>query len=131
MIAVRTDASEVRPVTSRQSEPFAWGLKSFLNEARTLAVFKHPSIVDVFRIFEANATAYMVMEFIRGESFEDWLRKLHRTPSQAELDSIVQPLLDALALMHRHAFLHRDIAPDNIVIRDDGRPVLGLSLIHI
>lgn len=122
--AVRTDASEVRPVTSRQSEPFAWGLKSFLNEARTLAVFKHPSIVDVFRIFEANATAYMVMEFIRGESFEDWLRKLHRTPSQAELDSIVQPLLDALALMHRHAFLHRDIAPDNIVIRDDGRPVL-------
>jgi hypothetical protein len=64
------------------------------------------------------------MRFEQGRSFEDWLRSLDRPPTQGELDSIVGPLLDALEMMHAAKFLHRDIAPDNIIIRTDGTPVL-------
>jgi hypothetical protein len=66
----------------------------------------------------------MVMRFEKGRSFEDWLKGLGRPPTQAELDAIVAPLLDALQMMHAENFLHRDIAPDNIIIRADGSPVL-------
>src|SRR5436189_3491766 len=64
------------------------------------------------------------MRFGQGRSFEDWLRSLGRSPTQEELDSIVAPLLDALEMMHAENFLHRDIAPDNIIVRTDGTPVL-------
>jgi hypothetical protein len=80
--------------------------------------------VRITRVFEANSTAYMVMEFEEGRSLESWLKTLERPPTQAELDRIVAPLLDALELMHADSFLHRDIAPDNIIIRPDGTPVL-------
>src|SRR5436189_2036362 len=64
------------------------------------------------------------MRFGQGRSFEDWLRSLGRSPTQEELDSIVAPLLDALQMMHAADFLHRDIAPDNVIVRADGTPVL-------
>ena len=76
------------------------------------------------RVLEANSTAYMVMRFELGLSFEAWLRSLSRPPTQAELDFVAARLLDALQTMHAADFLHRDIAPDNIVIRADGTPVL-------
>jgi serine/threonine protein kinase len=66
----------------------------------------------------------MVMEYEHGSDFDSWLRALKRAPTQEELDRIVAPLLDALELMHAKNFLHRDIAPDNIIIREDGTPVL-------
>lgn len=122
--ATRTRDSQVRPSADRHSQTFEWGRVSFLEEARTLARFRHPSIVQIYRIFEANSTAYMVMAYERGASFERWLRDLGRPPSQAELDVLLAPLLDALELMHSNNFLHRDIAPDNIIIRDDTTPVL-------
>src|SRR5690349_8146492 len=114
----------VRPKSDRHAKTFQWGRSSFLEEARTLARFEHPSIVRVTRVFEANSTAYMVMRFERGRSFEGWLQQLGRRPTQEELDRIVAPLLDALRIMHAANFLHRDIAPDNIVVRADGSPVL-------
>jgi hypothetical protein len=100
------------------------GRANFLEEARTLARFEHPSIVRVARVFEANATAYMVMRFEQGRSFATWLTSLGRSPTQQELDAIVAPLLDALETLHAQDFLHRDIAPDNIIVRADGTPVL-------
>jgi serine/threonine protein kinase len=114
----------VRPKSDRHKSTFAWGRSSFLTEARTLARFEHPSIVRVWRVFEANSTAYMVMRFEQGKSLEVWLRDIGRPPTQAELDRIALPLLDALEMMHVQNFLHRDIAPDNIVVRPDGTPVL-------
>jgi hypothetical protein len=75
-------------------------------------------------VFEANSTAYMVMRFEIGLSFENWLANLERPPTQGELDTVIAPLLDALEVMHKADFLHRDIAPDNIIIRADGTPVL-------
>src|SRR5262245_6821108 len=120
----RNAAMSVRPKSERHKGPFEWGRANFLQEARTLAHFEHPSIVRVSRVFEANSTAYMVMRFEVGASFEDWLNQLGRQPTQGELDSIVSALLDALQMMHAENFLHRDIAPDNIIIRADGTPVL-------
>jgi TPR repeat protein/serine/threonine protein kinase len=120
----RDRTMSVRPKSERHKKPFEWGRASFLKEARTLARFDHPSIVRVSRVFEANSTAYMVMGFERGQSFEAWLNGLGRPPTQDELDAIALPLLDALELMHAANFLHRDIAPDNIIVRADGSPVL-------
>ena len=120
----RDATMSVRPKSDRHTKTFQWGRSNFLQEARNLARFEHPSIVRVTRVFEANSTAYMVMRFEQGQSFEEWLRSLGRFPTQEELDAIVAPLLEALQMMHKENFLHRDIAPDNIIVRADGSPVL-------
>jgi serine/threonine protein kinase len=103
---------------------YQWGLDRFIDEAQTLARFDHPNIVRVHRYFRANNTAYMVLHFEEGGSFKSWLKGLKRAPRQAELDRMVAPLLDALEIIHKANFLHRDIAPDNIMVRRDGSPVL-------
>src|SRR5262252_4938233 len=120
----RDATMSVKPKSDRHKKTFDWGRSNFLQEARTLARFEHPSVVRVTRVFEANSTAYMVMHFEQGHSFEAWLNGLGRLPTQEELYSIVAPLLDALQMMHAENFLHRDIAPDNIIVRADGSPVL-------
>src|ERR1700680_2644276 len=114
----------VRPTSEKQKKTFEWGRASFLQEARTLARFRHLSVVQVTRVFEAHSTAYMVMIFEGGPHLGAWLEGLGRSPTQDELDRIAVPLLDALELMHGQDFLHRDISPDNIIVRSDGTPVL-------
>jgi Protein kinase domain len=120
----RNAGLSVRPTSEKQTKTFEWGRTSFLEEACTLARFQHPSVVRISRVFEAHSTAYMVMLFEQGRSFEAWLKSLDRAPSQEELDRISGPLLDALEIVHTQNFLHRDIAPDNIIVRADGSPVL-------
>jgi serine/threonine protein kinase len=120
----RDSTMSVKPKSDRHAKTFQWGRSNFLQEARTLARFEHPSIVRVTRVFEANSTAYMVMRFEKGQSLDDWLDSLGRPPTQEELDRICTPLLDALQKIHAENFLHRDIAPDNIIVRPDGTPVL-------
>jgi serine/threonine protein kinase len=120
----RDRTMSVRPKSDRHKKIFDWGRSNFLQEARILARFEHPSIVRITRVFEANSTAYMVMRFEEGQSFEFWLASLGRPPTQEELDRIATPLLEALQIMHAAKFLHRDIAPDNIIVRADGTPVL-------
>ena len=120
----RDGTTTVRPKSDRHRKTFEWGRTSFLREARTLARFDHPSIVQVTRVFEANSTAYMVMRLEQGESYEAWLKGLGRPPTQEELDRITNSLLDALEIIHKQDILHRDIAPDNIMVRQDGTPVL-------
>jgi serine/threonine protein kinase len=100
------------------------GLDAFLVEARTLATFRHPHIVRVARFFEANKTAYMVLEYERGQSLKAW-RKKRDHDFRAALVNLLAPLLDGLAVVHRAGYLHRDIKPDNIYVRDeDGSLVL-------
>jgi len=121
---MRDGTLTVRPATAKDRDLFDRLKESFLREARTLAQFRHPAIVRVVSVFEGHGTAYMVMEFEDGQSLKSWLDGLGRAPTQAELDRIVAPLLEALEVMHKAAFLHRDIAPDNIIVRGDGSPVL-------
>lgn len=101
-----------------------YGRKRFLKEAEALALCTHPAIVDVVDYFEGNGTAYAVLEYIPGMPWSDWLGQLGRRPTQAELDAIAGPVLDALEVVHSNHLLHRDIAPDNIIIRPDGMPCL-------
>jgi len=122
-LAVRADDGTVKPKSADSSETFQWGLERFLDESRTVASFRHPNIVRVMRFFQANSTAYMVMEFVNGLPLADWIGP--RRPITAEsLLSMVGPLLDGLETIHRSGYLHRDIKPGNIFIREDGSPVL-------
>jgi formylglycine-generating enzyme required for sulfatase activity/serine/threonine protein kinase len=116
------DGVSVRPL-SRGSFDFAWGLERFRLEARTLIALKHKNVVPVLQYFEANGTGYLVMEYQSGATLGARLRgALHL--GEAELRRILDPLLDALEAVHAKGFLHRDIKPDNIFLREDGTPLL-------
>lgn len=121
--ANRDDAKAV-PRSKDCAADYRWGLDRFVEEAQTLAKFNHANIVKVHRTFQANNTAYMVLHFEEGQSLKTWLKNLKRAPRQKELDAFLAPLLDALETIHNADFLHRDIAPDNIIIRKLGGPVL-------
>ncbi len=123
-VAIRQGAFEVSPKTQSDEEDYSWGLDRFIEEAQILAKFDHTNIVKVFRYFKAHNTAYMVLKFEEGMNLKTWLSGLDRFPTQTELEVILSPLLDALELIHADDFLHRDIAPDNIIIRNNGSPVL-------
>lgn len=123
-IAARSDGIEAAPRSHDCAGDYRWGLDRFIEEAQTLAKFNHPNIVRVYRYFRANNTGYMVLHFEEGQSLKNWLKALGRAPRQKELDALVAPLLDALEIIHGSDFLHRDIAPDNIIIRKTGDPVL-------
>jgi len=122
--AARGEGHSAVPRSQESADDYQWGLNRFIDEAQALALFDHRNIVRVYRYFRANSTAYMVLHFEEGASLKNWLKDLGRAPRQRELDRIVVPLLDALELIHNQNFLHRDIAPDNIIIRTDGSPVL-------
>jgi hypothetical protein len=108
----------------RDTEAFEAGRRSFVNEAHLLALFDHPALVKVYRFWEANGTAYMVMPYYQGLTLKETLKNLGGPPDEQWLKDLLRPLLDALELIHRKQCLHRDIAPDNILILEDGRPLL-------
>ncbi|MBU0655276.1 MAG: SUMF1/EgtB/PvdO family nonheme iron enzyme [Gammaproteobacteria bacterium] len=106
------------------AENFQAMKESFLREARILAQFaEHPNIVTVKDFFEANGTAYLVMQYEEGQTIEEWLAKTPH-PTQEQLLQIFIPVLDGLRAVHAANYLHRDIKPGNIYIRSDGRPFL-------
>jgi serine/threonine protein kinase len=123
-VAVRGhDRSSIHPVSASDQSTFEWGLDRFRHEAQTLVAFRHPNIVTVLRFFEANGTAYMVMGYEEGESLEQILER-DGTIDEAAIRAFLDPLLDGLEEVHKIGFLHRDIKPGNIYLRNDGTPVL-------
>ena len=122
-IAVR-DGTEVHPKSAGDREGFEWGLSRFLDEARTLARFEHPNVVRVRDCFEANNTAYIVMDYEDGEPLDVLLRRLG-TLTETQLRRVLLPVVDGLRQVHAAGFLHRDIKPANVFVRrSDESPVL-------
>jgi serine/threonine protein kinase len=123
-LASRTRTLCVTVKSQNHSDNFAIGLKSFINEARMLAQFDSPSLVKVYRFWEANGTAYMVMPYYEGITLKQALKEGRIIPSEYWIKSILANLLDAVEMMHQAQCFHRDIAPDNILLLNDGSPVL-------
>ena len=122
--AVRTERTTVVPKSSTDVQDYQWGLSRFLDEARTLARFDHSHLNKVYRFFEANGTAYMVLEYIRGETLAD---RLSREPNSEEdaLQRLLEEVLSGLAIIHEAGYVHRDIKPGNLMLREeDGSAVL-------
>jgi serine/threonine protein kinase len=121
--ATRLPDSTVRARTEELRDRYRWGLERFIQEARTLARFDHPNIVRVLSVFEYQNTAYMIMRFEEGGTLAMLLDRRGTLP-EPDLLRVLMPVLDGLELVHSAGFIHRDIKPDNIHIRGDGRPVL-------
>ena len=127
-MATRVAGSSAIVVKSeRHLDTFRAGLKSFVNEARLLARFDHASLVKVYRFWEENGTAYMAMPYYEGPTLKTALAALDGAPSEEELRAWLQPLLDALELMHSKHCFHRDIAPDNILLTAAGPLLLDFG----
>ena len=123
---VGRDASRktLAPHSHEDGELFRFGLQAFLDEARTLAKFDHANVVRVRDFFEANGTAYLVMDYYEGESLLEYLARQGGTLPWRVALNLMLPVLDGLREVHRHGFLHRDIKPHNIYLTTQGRPIL-------
>jgi serine/threonine protein kinase len=106
--------------STSMADTFALGLRSFVNEARMLARFDHPSLVKVYRFWEANGTAYMVMPYYKGRTLRKVRAGMVMPPGEGACRKVLNALLSALEVLHKEGVYHRDIAPDNILIADDG-----------
>ena len=121
--AVRSDAASVRPKSTADQDDYQWGLARFLDEARTLARFEHPHLNHVHRYFEDNNTAYLVLDYIEGETLSDLLKREGRLES-ARLQRLATELLSGLEEVHSADYVHRDVKPSNIMLRKNGSSVL-------
>ena len=113
----------VRVRSRGQVDAFRIMVDMFVNEARNLARLSHPNIVGVHQVFEDNDTAYMAMDFVEGRDLLEVVESSSAFKPEA-LEKIVEKLLDAIEFIHNEGMLHRDIAPDNILLGHDHEPVL-------
>jgi len=122
--AVRDSTKTIHATGNAEDrDNFSWGRDRFREEAKTLARFSHTNVVAVRRLFEANGTSYIVMDFCEGEPL-DQLIKREAPLSKQKLEGLFSSLLDGLEHVHAAGVMHRDIKPANIFIRADGSPVL-------
>ena len=116
-----TTTNTVTPYRGEKAEFFTAGRSRFINEAKTLAKFYTlPGIVSVRDFFLENGTAYIVMEFVEGETLKQRLARVGGKMEAGEVFDLVRPLLRSLAEMHATGLIHRDISPDNIMITPEG-----------
>ena len=121
--ALRTDAITVKPKSTADQNNYQWGLDRFLAEAQALACFEHPHLNKVHRFFQDNNTAYIVLEYIDGETLSQVLKREGRLDAP-RLQRLLEELLSGLEKVHAADYVHRDIKPGNIMLRQDGSAVL-------
>ena len=111
--------------TTEDADEFSFGLKRFLEEARTLAQLDHPNIVRVRDYFEENGTGYLVMDYYDGMTLSEFMERHEDGKISVKLAiEILMPVLDGLKEVHAKGFLHRDIKPQNIYLTTGNRPIL-------
>jgi serine/threonine protein kinase len=123
-LALRTDGEKVKVNSAESSASFGHGLKCFFEEGRTLANINHKNIVRVINFFRANETVYMVMQYERGRSLQEFILGQNEPVTESFVRRVFSELLNGLREVHAQKLLHLDIKPANIYIRLDGSPVL-------
>ena len=118
--ATRTPGkTEVSIFSGNKAQQFADGKNKFLEEAKRLAKFQNePGIVRIFDRVEANNTAYIVMEYLDGETLAEFLNREKKVPIDQGI-SMLTPVIHSLEVVHKAGIIHRDISPDNIFITKD------------
>jgi formylglycine-generating enzyme required for sulfatase activity len=107
----------VHPHFGEHAEIYAYGLQAFSKEAKTLARFDHPHIVKPLNVFEENGTAYLVMDYLEGDTLAAYLeRQPGKRVGQARALEILLPIMQGLEQVHAQGFVHRDIKPLNIYL---------------
>lgn len=102
-----------------KQEQFKDGMVKFIEEAQKLAQFSsEPGIVKIFDSFECNNTAYIIMEYLEGETVAEYLKQ-QSVLSEEETIEMMKPLIKSLEQIHKAGIIHRDIAPDNIFMTKD------------
>ncbi len=124
VLATRSDDHSILVRAERHQETFNVGLKSFINEARFLAQFDHPSLVKVYRFWEQNQTAYTAMQYYDGRTIKDIVTSSPELVNEAWCRKILKQILEALEMLYTMRILHRDVSPDNIIVQDNGDAVL-------
>lgn len=115
------DGTTVISYPGERTENYDYGKENFLQEAQTLAQFiGNENIVRIHSYFEENETAYFVMDYIEGISFDEYLKEKGGRISVEETEKILIPIMDALDAVHSKGIVHRDVTPDNIYICNDG-----------
>lgn len=124
--AKRVDEGKERvaALDEQNKDKFYRGLRLFYQEAKALALLRHPNIVNVRNCFLANGTAYLVMDYQPGRNLGRYVKRRKGGLSTKFLMTVFPPLLEALQLIHNNQHLHLDIKPSNIHIRPGGRPLL-------
>lgn len=113
--------SQVTVFTGDKAQQFADGMVKFIDEAKRLAKFQNePGIVRIYDSFEANNTAYIVMEFLDGETLASYLKQEGKVPVEQAIQMLT-PVIQSLEVVHKAGIIHRDIAPDNIFLTKDGQ----------
>lgn len=104
-----------------KAQQFADGMAKFIDEAKRLAQFQNEDgIVRVYDSFEANNTAYIIMEYLDGETLTAFLSRERKVPVEKAVE-LMTPVIQSLEAVHKAGIIHRDIAPDNIMITKDGK----------
>ena len=113
--------NDVIVYSGKNREVFRKGVDRFLVEARNMAEFSQPDIVALYDYFEENNTAYIVMEYLDGVSFKEYLKERGGQIPSEEVVDITLHVLAALEEVHSHHIIHRDISPDNIFLCSNHR----------
>lgn len=116
------DGVTVTLTEQKMRDRYTAGLKSFLQEARSLASLQETvkGIVAITNYFEANGTGYIIMEYLEGMDVKNILKKSGGTREYEWCRQVVLSVLCTLKEIHRQGILHRDIAPDNVFITKEG-----------
>ena len=120
----RRSHSIVRARSRKHTGDLRSFVQNFIDEARSLAKLVHPNIVGVHQVFEDNDTAYMAIDFINGKDLNDILNTTDTAFTPAQIVVLLKKMLSAVDFIHQSGILHRDISPDNILIDQNGNPVL-------
>lgn len=91
----------------------------FFREAKIQAKFSHPNVVNILNYLEDDGIIFLVMEYVDGETLENWLKKEGRLPIEKAI-SVSLSVLEALDFMHSKGIIHRDIKPSNIMFTENG-----------